>query len=73
MSCCCNFRFPSGISIGTQKFITGFHGLSCMPKAYQNVNNHSLIDFKNIHCFLYDIITVSRGPGIEHTKVGIQM
>ena len=51
----------------TQRFISGFYGLSCMPEAYKNVLDHTLNDLKNTHWFLIYIITVSRGSGKDLT------
>ena len=43
--------FLSEKSKKTQRFITSFHRLSCMPKAYQNIINHTFNDFKNTYYF----------------------
>ena len=65
----CNFIFISGEGTGTYRFITGFYGLTDMPAAFQKVMDYTIVGFQNTHCFLDDIIVVSRGSKEEHLKL----
>ena len=65
----CNFNIISGDGTGTYRFITGFYGLSDMPAALQKVMDYTLVELQNTHCFLDDIIVVSRGSKEEHLKL----
>ena len=64
----CNFNFISGEGTGTSRFITGFYGLTEMPAAFQKVMGYTLVGIQKTHCFLDDIIIVSRGSKEEHVK-----
>ena len=57
----CIFRIVSGECTGTYCFINGFYGLTDMPEAFQKVMDYNLVALNNTHCFLDDIIIVSRG------------
>ena len=57
----CNFNIISGEGTGTYRFVTGFYGLTDMPAAFQKVMDYTLVGLQNTHCFLDDIIVVSRG------------
>ena len=65
----CNFNIISGEGTGTYRFITGFYGLTDMPAAFQKVMDYTLVGLKSTHCFLDDIIIVSRGSKEEHLKL----
>ena len=65
----CNFIIISGEGTGTYRFITGFYGLTDMPAAFQKVMDYTLVGLKNTHCFLDDIIIVSRGSKEDHLKL----
>ena len=65
----CNFNIVSGDGTGTYRFITGFYGLTDMPAAFQKVMGYTLVGFKNTHCFLDDIMIVSRGSKEDHLKL----
>ena len=65
----CNFNIISGEGTGTYRFITGFYGLTDMPAAFQKVMDYTLVGLQNTHCFLDDIIIVSRGSKEEHLKL----
>ena len=64
----CNFKIISGERTGTYRFITGFYGLTDMPAALQKVMDYTLVGLQNFHCFLDDIIIVSRGSKEVHLK-----
>ena len=68
----CNFNIISGEGTGTQRFITGFYCLTDMPAAFQKVMDYTLVGLQNNHCFLDDIIIVSRGSKEEHLKLVIK-
>ena len=65
----CNFNIVSGEGTGTNSFITGFYGLIDMPAAFQKVMDYTLVGLDNTHCFLNDIIIVSRGSEDDHLKL----
>ena len=65
----CNFNIISGERTGTYRFITGFHGLTDMPAAFQKVMDYTLVGLQKTHCFLDDIIIVIRGSKEEHLKL----
>ena len=65
----CNFNFNSGEVTGTYRFIAGFYGLTDMPAALQKVMDYTLVGLQNTHCFLDDIVIVSRGSNEEHLKL----
>ena len=64
----CNFNIVIGESTGTYRFITGFYCLTDMPAAFQKVMDYTLVGLDNIHCFLDDLIVVSRGSKEDHLK-----
>ena len=64
-----DFNIISGEGTGTHRFITGFYGLTDMPAAFQKVVDYTLVGLQNTHCFLDDIIIVSRGSKEEHLKL----
>ena len=65
----CNFNIISCERTGTYRFITAFYGLTHMPVAFQKVMDYTLVGLQNTHCFLDDIIVVSRGSKEEHLKL----
>ena len=65
----CNFNIVSGEGTGTYCFITGLPGLTDMPAAFQKVMDYTLVGHKTAHCFLDDIIIVSRGSEEDHLKL----
>ena len=65
----CKFNIISGEGRGTYRFITGFYGLTDMPAAFQKVMFYTLVGLKNTHCFLDDIIIVSRASKEDHLKL----
>ena len=65
----CNFNIVSGEGTGTYRFIIGFYGLTDMPAAFQKVMDYTLVGLKNTHCFLDDMIIVSRGSKEDHLKL----
>ena len=65
----CNFNIISGEGTGTYRFITGFYGLTDMPPEFQKIMDYTLVGLQNTHCFLDDIIVVSRGSKEEHLKL----
>ena len=65
----CKFNIIRGEGTGTYRFITGFYGLTDMPAALQKVMNYTFVGLQNTHCFLDDIIVVSRGSKEEHLKL----
>ena len=65
----CNFIIVSGEGTGTYRFITCFYGLTDMPAAFQKVMDYKLVGLKITHCFLDDIIIVSRGSKEDHLKL----
>ena len=65
----CNFNIISGEGTGTYGFNTGFHGLTDMPAAFQKVIDYTLVGLNNTHCFLDDIMIVSRGSKEEYLKL----
>ena len=40
-----------------------------MPAAFQKVVDYTLVGLDNTHCFLDDIIVVSRGSKDDHLKL----
>ena len=60
----CNFNLVSGYMTGTNRFKTGFYGLTDMPAEFQKAIDCILAGLDNTFCFLDDILIVSRG-GIE--------
>ena len=67
----CNFKIFNGEGTGTYRFITGFYGLTDMPATFQNIIDYTLIGLDNTHCFLDDIIEVSRGIKRWSIKVSL--
>ena len=65
----CNFNIISDEGTGTYRFITGFYGLTDMPAAFQKLMDYKLVGLQNTHCFLGDIIVVSRRSKEEHLKL----
>ena len=65
----CNFNIICGEGTGTYRSITGFYGLTDMPAAFQKVMDYTLVGLKNTHCFLDDIIKVSRCSKEDHFKL----
>ena len=65
----CNFNIISGEGTGTYRFITGFYGLTDMTEAFQKVIDCTLVRLQNTHCFLEDVIKISRGSREEHLKL----
>ena len=64
----CNFNMVSGEGTGKYRHITGFYRLAAMPASFQNVMDYTLVGFDNIHCFLDNIIIVSRGSKEDQLK-----
>ena len=60
----CNFNLESGDMTGTNRFKTGFYGLTDMPAEFQKAIDCTLAGLDNTFCFLDDILIESRG-GIE--------
>ena len=56
----CNFIIISGYSTGTYKNEKSFYGLTDMPLEFQIAMYFTLVGLKNTHCFLDDILIVSR-------------
>ena len=65
----CNFNNISGEGTDTYRFLTGFYGLTDLPTAFQKVTDYTLVGLNNTHCFLDDIIIVSRGSKEDHLKL----
>ena len=65
----CNFKVISGEGTLTYRFITGFYGLTDMPAAFQKVMDYTLVGLDNTHCFLDDVIIVSRSSKEDHLKL----
>ena len=65
----CNFNIISSEGTGTYRFITGFYGLTAMPAALQKVMDYTIVGLNNTHCFLDDIIILSRGSTGDHLKL----
>ena len=65
----CNFNIISGDGTGTYRFITGFYGLTDMPAEFQKLMECTLVGLQNTHCFLDDILVVSRSSKEEHLKL----
>ena len=61
-----NFNIVSGDMTGTYRFQTGFYGLTDMPAEFQKAMDYTLFGLKNTHCFLDDILIVSKGSLEEH-------
>ena len=40
-----------------------------MPAAFKKVMDYTLVGIKNTHCFLDDVIVVSRGSKEDHLKL----
>ena len=51
----CSFRKVGGVSTGTNRFVTGFHGLTTMPREFQKVMNILLARFREVFVFIDDI------------------
>ena len=65
----CNFSIISGEGTGTYRFITGLYGLTDMPAAFHKLMDYTLVGLDNFHCFLDNIIIVSRGSQEDHLKL----
>ena len=65
----CNFNIISSEETCTYRFITGFYRLTDMPAGFQKVMDYTLVGLKNTHCFLDDIIIVSRGSKEDHLNL----
>ena len=65
----CKFNVVSGEGIGTYRFVTGFYRLTDMPAAFQKLMDYTLVGLDNTHCFLDEIIIVSRGSKDDHLKL----
>ena len=65
----CNFNIVSVEGTGTYRFITCLYGLTDMPAAFRKVMDYTLVGPNNTHCFLDDIIFVSRGSKEDHLKL----
>ena len=69
----CNFNIISGEGTGTYLFLTVFYGLTDMTAAFQKVVDYTLVGIQNTHCFLDDIIIISRGSKEKTFKFCLQM
>ena len=65
----CNFNIISGEGTGTYRFITGFYGFNDMSAAFQKVMDYTIVRLNKTHCFLADIIIVSRGSKEDYLKL----
>ena len=61
----CNFQIIGGKSTGTYRFITGFFGLSVMPREFQKGMDSLLAKFREDFVFVYDILIVTKGTKKE--------
>ena len=59
----CNFLLVGGKSTGTNRFQTGFYGLTTMPAEFQRVMDTILSEFPQAHAFIDDILVVTE---VEH-------
>ena len=57
----CKFNLVSGEATGTYRFLTGFYCLTDMPAEFQKALDSTLVGLTSTHCFLDDIIIVSKG------------
>ena len=64
-----HFNNVSGECAGAYRFITGLYGLTDMPAAFRKIKDYILIGLINAHCFLDDIIIVSRGSDEDHLEL----
>ena len=65
----CIFIIVSDEYTGAYRFITGFYGLTDIPQVFQKVEDNTLVRLKNTHCFIDDIIIISRGSKEDHLKL----
>ena len=61
-----NFNIICGESTGTNRFKTGFYGLTDMPAEFQKAMDYKLIGLQNTYCFLDDRIIVRTGSETNH-------
>ena len=62
----CNFQIIGGESTGTYRFVTGFYGLSVMPKEFQKIMDILLAKFREVFVFIDDILIVTKGTKNQH-------
>ena len=62
----CNFQKIGGKATGTNRFITGFYGLTVMPTEFQKVMDKKLSNIANTYVFLDDILLVTKGNRTDH-------
>ena len=67
----CNFKNIGGESSGTYRFVTGFYGLTVMPKEFQKTMDNLGAEFCDVFVFIEDFLKVTKGTQAEHSaKVG---
>ena len=64
-----NFPIIEGKATGTYSFVTGFHGLTIMPKEFQKAIDQELGNLPNTYVFLDDILIVTIGSMEKHFEV----
>ena len=57
----CNFNILCGDATGTDRFGTGFYGLTDMPTAFQKAMDCTLQELEGVFCYLDDILIVTKG------------
>ena len=56
----CRISLVGGRSTGTDRFKTGFYGLTTMPAEFQRVMDAILSEFLCAHAFIDDILAISK-------------
>ena len=56
---------------GTYRFKTCFYGLTDMPAEFQKEMDYTLIALENTHCFLDDILIVSKVSEEDHLQLAL--
>ena len=62
----CNFQIIGGESTGTYRFVTGFYGLTVMPRALHKVMDILLARVREVFVFIDDLLILTKGTKQEH-------
>ena len=65
----CNFNILCGDATGTQRFKTGFYGLTYMPTEFQKAMDCTLQGLEGVICFLDNNLVVTKGDVQEHNNL----
>ena len=62
----CNFQIVGVKSTGSNRFTTGFYGLTVMPTEFQELMDITLANVNSVFVYLDDILIVTKGTKQEH-------